>query len=189
MTEMLGLVNKSPVQVGQAKSIHHMITQLVREPSDHTSTRRPSLMVHSERRPSQMDPDIPPSLRRGSQFVTTEYSSLRRSSQMIDIPYRTRRPSSAGQRLSSAGQRPSSAGQRPSSAGHGSSAEQRSSSAGQRPSSAGHGQRLSSADRRLSTGRRVADRRVSSTDQEYRSRRHTLPSIPEVIGHLNTPEK
>ncbi len=60
ITEMLGLMRKSPIQTAQARSIHHMITQLVqREPSD--TLRRPSLLVHPT--PSELN------ARRTSQYV------------------------------------------------------------------------------------------------------------------------
>lgn len=60
ITEMLGLMRKSPIQTAQARSIHHMITQLVqREPSD--TLRRPSLLVHPT--PSELN------ARRASQFT------------------------------------------------------------------------------------------------------------------------
>lgn len=48
ITEMLGMIRKSPQTVTQAKSIHHMIAQLVqRKPSsDPNSSRRPSFLIH-----------------------------------------------------------------------------------------------------------------------------------------------
>lgn len=90
MTEMLGLMTKSKVQVGQAKSIHHMLNQLVkREPSEQAPNRRPSLMVH---------PVIPES-RRSSQVVDSDLLFSHRGSQSSDIAGRS---SHLLQRISSA---------------------------------------------------------------------------------------
>ena len=64
ITEMLGMMRNSPIQTVQAKSIHHMISQLVhREPSE--MLRRPSMLVHpvtsevTARRASQFMDSIP----------------------------------------------------------------------------------------------------------------------------------
>ena len=48
ITEMLGMLSQSPIQTGHAKSIHHMITQLVqRKPSSEpAASRRPSALVY-----------------------------------------------------------------------------------------------------------------------------------------------
>lgn len=100
MTEMLGLANKSPVQVGQAKSIHHMINQLVREPSDHTSTRRPSLLVHPEHSTGR-NFDMPPQHRAPDYFSTHRHSE--------HFPYRTVHIS--GNRAISAADRRQSSGE------------------------------------------------------------------------------
>lgn len=85
---MLGMLHKSPIRTGHAKSIHHMITQLVqKEPSaEPIASRRPSLLM----RPTEYTSTG----RRPSQILDQEYSTSRRSSQMTEKEAGSRRPSS-----------------------------------------------------------------------------------------------
>lgn len=73
ITEMLGMMRKSP-QTGQAKSIHHMITQLVQ--------RKPSVDPNSSRRTSFYPAVYPDHTHRSSgENATGEDSSTHRSSE------------------------------------------------------------------------------------------------------------
>ena len=79
------MLHKSPIRTGHAKSIHHMITQLVqKEPSaEPITSRRPSLLMRPEYSTG----------RRSSQILDPEYSTSRRSSQMTEKETGSRRSS------------------------------------------------------------------------------------------------
>ena len=156
---MFGLVNKSPVQ---AKSIHHMITQLAQEPTDHFPAHRASLLVHEYtggRRPSQLDSDLYTGGRRGTQLDPDLLVFQRRASEYIG--------SSRRSSIMTAGHRPSSAGH------HSQHSDDQVSTGGRRVSSGGSigvgHRRVSSGSAHLSSdGRRVSpgtanQRRLSSS--------------------------
>lgn len=145
------MLHKSSI-TGQAKSIHHMITQLVK-PSSEPTSRQPSLLVH----PATSDI----SARRGSQTSDSEFStSHRRSSEH----HPARRSSEKHPTRRSSEHHPGRSGRRssefhPTRGSSPVSEQTHSSSAGDAADSRSHKRALSA---------------------HYSNRRHTVSSVPET---------